>query len=325
MTRFTLLSCAAALALMVPAAAVAQQTAPGAAQTGQAQTGQAQTGQTQTGQTQTGQAQPDQQCLQQLRELDQQLATTGYGMAGPGGYWTRGTGYGVTGAPGTTAPGAAAPGGTAPETAAMASPRGEMRTLMSAGYILAMEGYSDGCRSIVSAVSDTHERFRAALESGEMDQAAMRTWRERHLAAAIPVDQLESPMNIDALIGSDVRNMRDEDLGDVADVVLGPQGNIEYVLIGRGGFLGFGQDLVPVRWSDLRMTPTPYSDTLILDVAETAFENAPAIDSADVRQLTQGDLGQRIDQHWDRQLAEAPAGRPAAGGTGSGTGTGTAQ
>jgi uncharacterized protein YrrD len=103
------------------------------------------------------------------------------------------------------------------------------------------------------------------------------------------------------VLGADVRNLQDEDLGDIEDVVLNEQGNIAYVLVGRGGFFGVGQDLVPVRWQDLRSVPN--ADTFVLDVGQEVLEQAPAVDRdafADSDAYAQ--RRSEIDAYWDEQL-----------------------
>ncbi|HSK38138.1 MAG TPA: PRC-barrel domain-containing protein [Arenibaculum sp.] len=291
-----LLTTATVAVLVLPQASPAQQN-QGAEQTVQ-----------QGAAAQTGQV--AEQCLQDLQRLNDELVEGGYGLAGPQGY---GVGrWGATpGAAIGTAPAAGAGIATAPGTetavggpvyAGAMTPRAEMRVLMQAGYILAMNGDQQGCEVILSAVEENRTRYEAALQ-GEGDWAAERqTWRERHLAASIPVDQLQAPLRVDQIVGTDVRNMQDEDLGDVEDIVMGPQGGVQYVLVGRGGFLGVGENYVPVRWADLRITPSPYQDTLILDVSESAFEQAPSLDDADQEQLASVDWQDQVDQYWSESL-----------------------
>lgn len=284
---------AAILCLTAPAVAFAQQGQPQAG--GQAS-------------QQNQRPQVAQQCLDRLEQVDQQLVGAGYGLAGPTGYWSPYGAYGTAAAP-TSAPLAPGAGyGTL-------SPRGEMRSLMHAGYILAMNGYRDACGSVVSAVQDIQQRFQTARADGDMSE--MRSWRENYLTTSIPVTQAKAPVAVDQIVGADIRNMQDEDLGDIEDVVLGQNGNIEYVLVGRGGFLGMGENMVPVRWKDLRMTTTPYQDTFVLNVSEDAFENAPAVDGNATRKLAQGDLAQQVDQFWNQRLAQGGQKKPATTGAGT--------
>lgn len=308
---------AAILCLTAPAIAFAQQGQP---QSPKQAAPAAQTNASGQGSQQGQRPQVAQQCLDRLQRVDQQLVETGYGMAGPTGYWSPYGAYGTAAAPATSP---AAPGagyGTL-------SPRGEMRSLMNAGYILAMNGYGDACGSVVSAVQDIQERFQTASASGDRD--ATRAWRERYLTSSVPVTEAKAPVAIDQIVGADIRNMRDEDLGDIEDVVLGQNGNITHVLVGRGGFLGIGEQLVPVRWKDLRMTAAPYQDTFVLNVSENAFDDAPAVDANAARQLAQGDLSKQVDQFWNQRLAQGGTqGQGTAGSSGgkpAGSGSGQSQ
>jgi hypothetical protein len=118
---------------------------------------------------------------------------------------------------------------------------------------------------------------------------------------AQPVEELGGTFRIENILGADVRNLQDEDLGDIKDVVLDDQGDLAYVLVGRGGFFGVGEELVPVRWQDLRAVPD--LETFVLDVPEQAFEQAPAVDRdvfADSDAYTQ--RRDEIDSYWDEHL-----------------------
>jgi hypothetical protein len=54
------------------------------------------------------------------------------------------------------------------------------------------------------------------------------------------------------------------------------------VIIGHGGFLGFGGDYVAVPWALLRTTPG--FETFLLDATEETLENAPSVDPDQLRQ-----------------------------------------
>lgn len=241
-----------------------------------------------------------QACLEQLQQVDQRLAEYGYGRVGPEGYGNYGGAYRT---PGDT--GAAT--GTAEPTPGMAgagrltSPRADMQTLLRAGYIMALQDEAEGCQSVLQTAQDIGNRYQQALKSGDIDREALQEWRGEYLATAVPVSEAKQPMSIEQIVGSDVRNLQDEDLGDVEDVVLGAGGGIQYVLISRGGFLGIGEDRIPVRWEDLRVTADPYRDTLVLDVEESALENAPRVQSADRSGLVTDEARQQeIEQYWQQ-------------------------
>jgi hypothetical protein len=231
---------------------------------------------------QANQQQPQvaEQCLADVREFGQQAAETGYGAVGPPGYGVRapvGGWYGTYG------------------------PRREMNALLMAADVLARNGREEACQMVLAELRDLQEQRMANLEEAGIPPEEVRTWRQERLVAAQPVEQLGGTIRIENVLGADVRNLQDEDLGDIEDVILDDQGDLSYVLVGRGGFFGMGEDLVPVRWQDLRAVPD--LDTFVLDVPEQAFEQAPALDrdvfaDADAYAQRRGE----IDAYWDEQL-----------------------
>ena len=78
------------------------------------------------------------------------------------------------------------------------------------------------------------------------------------------------------LIGLTVYNKANEKIGDVNDLILGPDGKIASAVIGVGGFLGMGEKLVAVSFSDLQLNRDA-DGTMRVTVNSTkeALENAP--------------------------------------------------
>lgn len=83
-----------------------------------------------------------------------------------------------------------------------------------------------------------------------------------------------------ALLGRDVDNQAGENLGSVDDFLVDlSTGNVLYVLVAHGGFLGLGQDEVAIPLSAFGVVPG--QDNLILNVSEEQFETFPNIDVDD--------------------------------------------
>jgi sporulation protein YlmC with PRC-barrel domain len=59
------------------------------------------------------------------------------------------------------------------------------------------------------------------------------------------------------LIGLDVYNNNDENIGDINDVILGKDGKIELIVVGVGGWLGMGEHDVALRWEQVRFSDQP--------------------------------------------------------------------
>src|SRR4051812_19850273 len=61
-------------------------------------------------------------------------------------------------------------------------------------------------------------------------------------------------MGADTLIGDDVYNHKDEDLGDIKEIMLDVNtGRIAYAVLSFGGFLGMADKLFAVPWSALKL------------------------------------------------------------------------
>jgi sporulation protein YlmC with PRC-barrel domain len=233
-------------------------------------------------QTQQAQQQPQiaEQCMADIRDFAQQSAETGYGVGGPAGY------------------GAPAPVGGWYGTY---GPRREMSAVLAAAEVFARNGREEACQNVLAELRDLQEQRLAQLEEAGIPPEEVQSWRQELLVSAQPVSEVGGNIRIENVLGADVRNLRDQDLGDVEDVVLDVEGDLAYVLVGRGGFFGVGQDLVPVRWQDLRAVPD--ADTFVLDIEEDVFEQAPAVDRdvfADSDSYAQRRV--EIDSYWDEHL-----------------------
>jgi sporulation protein YlmC with PRC-barrel domain len=59
------------------------------------------------------------------------------------------------------------------------------------------------------------------------------------------------------LMGLDVYNNADENIGEINDVILGKDGRIELIVVGVGGWLGMGEHSVALPWEQVKFSDTP--------------------------------------------------------------------
>lgn len=88
-----------------------------------------------------------------------------------------------------------------------------------------------------------------------------------------------SPMLISAntLIGNEVYNQKEEDLGNIKEIMLDTQsGNVCYAVLSSGGILGIGERLFAVPWSALTLDTE--NKRFILNVEADRLANAPGFD-----------------------------------------------
>lgn len=87
-------------------------------------------------------------------------------------------------------------------------------------------------------------------------------------------------MGADTLIGNDVYNRADEDLGDIKEIMLDvASGEVAYAVLSFGSFLGFSKKLFAVPWRALQLDTI--NKRFILDIDKRRLENAPGFDKDD--------------------------------------------
>ncbi len=267
----------------------------------------AQSEEQQENQQQEQEQQVAQQCLDDLNTLTARMNEEGFWVAG-----STSRGFGM---PGQMMP------GTMPADDSMAeppaegeampaegqqqfqSPRQDIGVLYQAARILARKGDEEGCQHLLTEITDSYDMFAENLREAGIDPANVTSWRQEQLAQAQPISEVEglSSYTIDDIEGTDVRNPGDEQLGSISDVVFEPgSGQVSYVLLARGGFLGIGEDHIAVPWDQLRATPG--LQTLVLDISEDEIENAPTVDPDAFNNLQTGQSErERIDEFWGQR------------------------
>ncbi|PJJ19201.1 sporulation protein YlmC with PRC-barrel domain [Janthinobacterium sp. 67] len=84
-------------------------------------------------------------------------------------------------------------------------------------------------------------------------------------------------MGADTLIGDDVYNHNDEELGDIKEIMLDMRtGQIAYAVLSFGGVLGMGDKLFAVPWE--RLTLDTVNKRFLLNVDKELLKNAPGFD-----------------------------------------------
>lgn len=220
------------------------------------------------------------QCMKDLQAFDQELAGVGFGVLPSGGV-TAQPGYYVGGVEGT--------------------PRQKLRAWWDAAYLYALDGDEQSCQRILASMRSFYQGHKKLIGNESDDLNVKTAWRRAHLARATPVAAMDHLMRAKILIGSEIRNQKDERLGKVEDIVLNPdKRDIRYILVSRGGLLGIGGKWVAIRWSDLRATED--HELYVLDVAPTALDDAPSVERRTFAKTADPEWQRSLDQYWDRVL-----------------------
>jgi sporulation protein YlmC with PRC-barrel domain len=111
-------------------------------------------------------------------------------------------------------------------------------------------------------------------------------------------------MGADTLLGNDVYNLKDEDLGDVKEIMLDMRtGRVSYAVLSFGGFLGMGEKLFAVPWSAL--TLDTQNKRFTLDVEKDRLESAPG--------FNQDSWPNMADPTWEKGIHDYYGTKPYAG------------
>ena len=78
------------------------------------------------------------------------------------------------------------------------------------------------------------------------------------------------------VVKAKVQNSRGENLGQINDLIIMPDGKVGYAILSHGGVLGIGNKLIPIPWQALKPGPDWNIFTVNIDKAE--LEKAPNFD-----------------------------------------------
>lgn len=89
------------------------------------------------------------------------------------------------------------------------------------------------------------------------------------------------------LIGQDIHNTTDDELGEIKDLVLDPQrARVNYFVLSSGGFLGMGDKLIAVPWEGLQVSLKDKKPRYVLSIAKERLQTAPQFDEKDWRRMS---------------------------------------
>lgn len=84
-------------------------------------------------------------------------------------------------------------------------------------------------------------------------------------------------MGANTLLGNDVANAQDDNLGDIKEFMLDMgSGRVAYAVLSFGGFLGMGEKLFAVPWAALKLDTV--NKRFVLDVSKDRLKDAPGFD-----------------------------------------------
>jgi sporulation protein YlmC with PRC-barrel domain len=109
----------------------------------------------------------------------------------------------------------------------------------------------------------------------------------------VPADQLNSAqlMSANDYIGKTVYDQAGNNIGEVNDLIVSGDGNVEAVILGVGGFLGLGEKDVAVNTNAVQMVQDGDTQRLVVQATKETLEAAPSYDRTNRRYATGTDTG----------------------------------
>jgi len=176
----------------------------------------------------------------------------------------------------------------------------DMRTWRDAAQLFAEHGHDEACEDLIENVRTLLDDKQDMVEE-QWEEAQANQQHEQYMALlkqAEPISSIERPLQVQALVGRDLRNHNDEVLGEIEAVVVGIGGKqVTHILVSRGGLLGIGEDQIAVPWEHVSMTED--GAIVVLRMSEDRFDDAPAIDRDDNETLGNASWTQANASYFD--------------------------
>jgi len=105
------------------------------------------------------------------------------------------------------------------------------------------------------------------------------------------------------LVGMKVKNSRNQDLGQIEDLVIDERGHVRYAAISFGGFLGFNNKYFAVPWKSLKVKNDAGSSSYYveLNVTKESLERAHGFPSDKWPDFADAEMNKKIDAYWAKE------------------------
>lgn len=143
------------------------------------------------------------------------------------------------------------------------------------------------------------DNFRQLIDPQWYRKNAIYFGLDENRAAA---EEVPSTMiRLDEVIGSDVHDASAEKIADVRDVILDEDFRPAYMILGAGGFLGIGEDKIPVPYQNLSIgyDPNQNQSQVTINMTKDQLERAPRIENNNFRVLLNAETQQRVNQYFN--------------------------
>jgi len=120
-------------------------------------------------------------------------------------------------------------------------------------------------------------------------------------------DEIAGMHKADDLMGKNVVSQDGEELGSIDNLVISENGQVEYIILSRGGVLGVGGDMIPVPW-DAANLQKDQDDQLRADLTEQQLEGAPSFDGDNWAQISSPEYEQQVHSYFGTEQRQEEGG-----------------
>ncbi|HXM32907.1 MAG TPA: PRC-barrel domain-containing protein [Chthoniobacterales bacterium] len=99
--------------------------------------------------------------------------------------------------------------------------------------------------------------------------------------------------------GTGVKNLKNEDLGKIEEVLIEPDGGqVRFVVVEVGGFLGLGATKVAVPWTAFQLSKDGNKPKWVLDADKERLKNAPKVEGKNYERLYTRAAAEPVFVYW---------------------------
>ena len=114
-----------------------------------------------------------------------------------------------------------------------------------------------------------------------------------------PATNYPSLVGTSDIKGTHVKNLQGQDLGEIEDVLIDPDtGQVRFVILEVGGFLGLGSTRVAVPLSAFQITKEGNKPKWVLDADKEKLKNAPKVEGKNYQRLYTKTEAEPIFVYW---------------------------
>ncbi len=143
-----------------------------------------------------------------------------------------------------------------------------------------------------------------ASNAGQPGQAGDKPAHGNFAQPAVQQPGQATDLRLSTFMDAHVKSVTGQDLGDIEDLAINPRtGQIDYLILGRGGFFGIGENRVPVPWQTVISASR---NQVTLSVEKNQILKAPAM-TRNYSVLSDPNFVARLDHYYGMEMPQTGA------------------